>query len=469
MEKLSSLDKYRIILPILEREVSATKVSKTKGIPVRTLHYWVKQFSKEGLSGLERTKRNDRGITRLLAPELTELIQAFALQKPPLTISAIHRKISILAQRSDLKALSYGTVYGQVKKISPALLTLAHDGSNAYRQKYELIYRRECGKSNEIWQCDHTEMDIFIIDAAGKERKPWLTTIIDDYSRAIAGVFLSLEAPSALNTALALRQAIWKKEELNWQICGIPQILYTDHGRDFISGHIEQVCIALKIRMLNSAVGRPQGRGKIERFFQTLNECVLIDLPGYSIEGKPASKPSLSLEQLRTCVLDFILNKYHVDCHSATGLPPIRMWAKGFLPQLPESPEILDLLLLTIHKPRKVQLDGIRFQGLRFISPTLAGFVGELVTVRYDPRDLAEIKVYYREKFLCTAICQDIAEMVVSLKEIKAARSAVKKELSGKIKQSQLLLKTLSKAKHAKRTTIKQEEPPSPLKLYHNE
>lgn len=286
MEKLSSLDKYRIILPILEREVSATKVSKTKGIPVRTLHYWVKQFSKEGLSGLERTKRNDRGITRLLAPELTELIQAFALQKPPLTISAIHRKISILAQRSDLKALSYGTVYGQVKKISPALLTLAHDGSNAYRQKYELIYRRECGKSNEIWQCDHTEMDIFIIDAAGKERKPWLTTIIDDYSRAIAGVFLSLEAPSALNTALALRQAIWKKEELNWQICGIPQILYTDHGRDFISGHIEQVCIALKIRMLNSAVGRPQGRGKIERFFQTLNECVLIDLPGYSIEGK---------------------------------------------------------------------------------------------------------------------------------------------------------------------------------------
>lgn len=150
MEKLSSLDKYRIILPILEREVSATKVSKTKGIPVRTLHYWVKQFSKEGLSGLERTKRKDRGSTRLLAPELTELIQAFALQKPPLTISAIHRKISILAQRSDLKALSYGTVYGQVKKISPALLTLAHDGSNAYRQKYELIYRRECGKSNEI-------------------------------------------------------------------------------------------------------------------------------------------------------------------------------------------------------------------------------------------------------------------------------------------------------------------------------
>lgn len=356
------------------------------------------------------------------------------------------------------------------------MLTLAHEGGAAYQQKYELIYRRECSTSNEIWQSDHTEMDIYIVDADGRDRKPWLTTIIDDYSRAVAGIFLSLEAPSAMNTALALRQAIWKKKESSWQICGIPRILYTDHGSDFMSHHIEQVCVGLKIRMLNSAVGRPQGRGKIERFFQTLNECVLMDLPGYSVKGKPASKPTLSLGQLEAAVLDFILNRYHVTSHSSTGLPPIQMWANGFLPQLPESPELLDLLLLTIHKPRKVQRDGIRFQGMRYITPTMAGFVGELVTIRYDPRDLAEIKVYYREQFLCKAICQDIAEMVVSLKEIKAARSAVKKELYGQIKQSQLLVKKLSHPKKAESITLKQENlpsnhlpPTSSLKLYHNE
>jgi hypothetical protein len=37
--------------------------------------------------------------------------------------------------------------------------------------------------------------------------------IADDYCRAIAGYFLYLEAPTALQTALALRQAIWRKEE----------------------------------------------------------------------------------------------------------------------------------------------------------------------------------------------------------------------------------------------------------------
>lgn len=72
--------------------------------------------------------------------------------------------------------------------------------------------------------------------------------------------------------------------------------------------------------------------------------------------------------------------------HSTTGIPPIDRWNNGFLPQLPESPEVLDLLLLTIHKTRKVQRDGIRFQGMRYIAPSLAGFVGEQITIRYDPR-----------------------------------------------------------------------------------
>jgi putative transposase len=55
--------------------------------------------------------------------------------------------------------------------------------------------------------------------------KPWLTVILDDYSRAIAGYFLSFESPSSLNTALALRQAIWRKEDARWKVCGIPEVL----------------------------------------------------------------------------------------------------------------------------------------------------------------------------------------------------------------------------------------------------
>lgn len=477
MAKLTPIDKHKLILPIVEREVAAITISESSGIPARTLRRWAKRFSDMGLPGLERSKRDDTGSPRILTGELAGLVQGLALQKPPLSISSIHRKIKVLVERSRSKAPSYGTVYGLVKKMNPAMLLLAHEGVKAYQQKYELIYRRECSTPNEIWQCDHTELDIYIVDANGKERKPWITTIIDDYSRAIAGAFISLEAPSSTNTSLALRQAIWRKEDPDWQVCGIPQILYTDHGSDFMSDHIAQVCVALKIRMLNSAVGRPQGRGKIERFFQTLNECVLIDLPGYSIKGKPASRPSLTFGQLEKAVMDFMLKNYHVGPHSTTGLPPVKMWSEGFLPHLPESPEVLDLLLLTIHKPRKVQRDGISFQGMRYIAPTLAGFVGEPVTVRYDPRDLAEIRVYHRDGFLCKAICQDIEEMVVSLKDIRTARGEVKKDLYQQIRKSDLLVKKLSAAKKsAKAAGMTVPNPPATegqpkptLKLYDNE
>lgn len=56
--------------------------------------------------------------------------------------------------------------------------------------------------------------------------------------------------------------------------------------------------------------------------------------------------------------------------------------ANGFLPQMPESLEQLDLLLLTVARSRRVHQDGIRFQALRYIDTTLAAYVGESVTIR---------------------------------------------------------------------------------------
>lgn len=434
MKKLSSLERYKIIQPILENDVSSTEISKLTGIPSRTLRYWVKKFQEEGLAGLERKSRSDRGIYKSISPEMVELAIGLALQKPPLLITAIYRRISIIAKKKSLPPPSYDTVYGIIKKIDPTLITLAIEGSKAYQQKYELLYRMECKTSNEIWQADHTELDIFIIDENGNEKRPWLTTIIDDYSRAIAGIFLSFNSPSSINTALALRQAIWRKRNNMWEICGIPSILYTDHGTDFMSLHIQRVCVNLKTRNINSIVGRPQGRGKIERFFQTLNETVLIDLPGFSVKGKPSSKPLLNIEKLNEILEKFIIEIYHQSRHSSTGEAPIKRWAHGFLPRMPESIETLDNLLLSINKLRKIQRDGIRFMGFRYISTTLAGFVGELVDIRYDPRDLAEIKVYYNDAFLCKAICQDLSSLTISLKEIKKARQEIKRGLYKQIK-----------------------------------
>jgi len=106
-----------------------------------------------------------------------------------------------------------------------------------------------------------------------------------------------------------------------------------------------------------------------------------------------------------------------------------RWAAGGWLPRMPDSLEALDLLLLTVATPRKVQRDGIRCHGLRYFSLTLAAFVGEEVTVRYDPRDLAEIRVFHHGGFLCRAVSPDIAAVSISFKDLQAARNQRRREL----------------------------------------
>ena len=109
--------------------------------------------------------------------------------------------------------------------------------------------------------------------------------------------------------------------------------------------------------------------------------------------------------------------------------PQARWEASGFLPHLPESAEHLDLLRLTVTSARKVQQDGIHFHGMRYLDLTLAAYIGEAVTIRYDPLDMAEIRVYHEGRFLCRAVCQELAGETSSLKELIKTRTARRREL----------------------------------------
>jgi len=325
---------------------------------------------------------------------------------------------------------SYSTVYGIVASLDPQLLTLAHDGPAALRDRYELVYRRQSERPNALWQADHTELDLLVVDANGAPARPWLTVVLDDCSRAVAGYTLFLGAPSALNLSLALRQAIWRKSDPAWAVHGVPDILYVDHGSDFTSEHMRQVAVDLHIELVHSAVARPQGRGKVERFLCSVTTELLPELPGHLVRGKSASPPSLTLAQLDAALGGWGHERVPPPPHRETGIAPHDAWvADGWLPRTPDSIEELDLLLVMVAKPRVVHRDGIRFQGFRYLDPTLAAYVGEAVTIRYDPRDLGEVRVFHRYRFLCRAISADHAGEALTLKDIQAARNARRRAL----------------------------------------
>jgi putative transposase len=428
-ERQEAMGRFAVLRPHLNDGVPLPEAARDAGVPLRSVQRWLARYRATGLAGLVRAKRSDTGHRKLPAA-LVDVIEGMALRKPRPSVAAIHRRMRELATRRTWTPPSYSSVYGIVRHLHPAMVTLAQDGPAAFRDRYELIYRHRAEGPNAIWQADHTLLDIMVLDANGAAVRPWLTIILDDYSRAVAGYTIFLGAPTALQTALALRQAMWSKPNAAWPVCGIPDVLHVDHGSDFTSTHLEQVAADLHCQLVYSTVGRPQGRGKVERLFGTLNTECLAVLPGYLSHGKPATPPRLSLPELDTTIGDYFLGTYNNRPHREISIAPIKAWlGQGWLPRMPESLEALDLLLVMVAQSRMVRRDGVHFQGLRYMDPTLAAYVGEPVTIRYDPRDIAEIRVFHRHRFLCRAINPEYAGRTVTLKDIQTARARHRRSL----------------------------------------
>ncbi len=431
-------------------------------------------YREHGLAGLARPDRADPGTRRVLSLKIREVIEGLALERPPLSIQSVCRQVSQYAESIGEAKPSYWMVRQVMRELPAALLSLAHAGGKAYSDSYDLVHRREASRPNAVWQADHSELDILVRKDDGSAAKPWLTIVLDDYSRAVAGYYLAFEPPSTLRTSLALRQAIWRKEDPRWTICGIPEMLYTDNGSDFRSQHMEQVAVDLKMRLIFSMPGKPRGRGRIERFFRPVQEMFLCDLEGFLKRSRRSPTLTLSVldEQFRT----FLLDTYHRNITTGTMQPPIKRWeGEGFLPRMPTSLEQLDLLLLHAMRSRKVRRDGIHFENFRYLSPTLAAYVGEDVTVRYDPRDMAEIRVFHRDKFLCRAIAAELAGEATSLREIIRARNERRRELRTVLRDRQRAVDTLLDLRRGSPPEEAHAEPaaaaqrPSLIKRYRNE
>ena len=243
VERKLALERYKLLEPHLHNGRELRSVSEGSDVSFRTLQRWVAAFKREGLAGLVRKGRIDSGERRTVTPRLCEVIEGLALEKPPLPLTSVHRQAKLFAHLVGEPAPSYWVVRDIVLSLPNDLRTLVQQGTRRFGDLYEMIHRREASKPNELWQADHAQLDILLLREDGSAGRPWLTAVIDDYSRSIAGYFLSFDPPSSLRTSLAMRQAIWRKADAHWQVCGIPDVLYVDNGADFVSKHLEQVAV----------------------------------------------------------------------------------------------------------------------------------------------------------------------------------------------------------------------------------
>ena len=130
-QRTQALERFALLRPALEREISQTQLAREHQIPLSTVQRWIKQYREKGLAGLANARRSDKGKPRRLPEQAVQLVEGLALQTPPRSAASIHRQVTGIAQEQGWKPPSYARVRQIIKSLDPALITLAHQGAAA--------------------------------------------------------------------------------------------------------------------------------------------------------------------------------------------------------------------------------------------------------------------------------------------------------------------------------------------------
>jgi putative transposase len=148
-QRAAALTRFEQLRPALEDNVPLARLARELRVPRRTVQRWVTRYRRQGLSGLVRGQRSDHGHHRL-RPGLREAIEGLALQRPPRSLASIQRQVAAIARERGWVEPSYRQVHVLIRQIEPPLVTLAHEGTRAYSERFDLLHRREASRPNEM-------------------------------------------------------------------------------------------------------------------------------------------------------------------------------------------------------------------------------------------------------------------------------------------------------------------------------
>jgi putative transposase len=109
-ERRQALERFALVRPCLEEGVSQAEMARTHQTSLKNVQRWMRQYRREGLVGLARRRRSDRGKRRGIPQECVHLIEGLALERPKRSVAAIHRQVSAVALQKGWPPLSYGRV-----------------------------------------------------------------------------------------------------------------------------------------------------------------------------------------------------------------------------------------------------------------------------------------------------------------------------------------------------------------------
>jgi putative transposase len=351
---------------VLVREIAARSHAGPGGEPVQiargTVDRWIRLWR---IGGFEALVPNAMRVQARTPAEVLELAAGLKRENPGRTAVQVAR---VLRAHSGWAPSE--------RTLQRHFVRLGLDQLGQARPK-EVFGRFEASRPNELWVGDALHGPL----VAG--RKTILFAFLDDHSRAVMAARFGF-AEDTVRLAVALRPALASR--------GVPEGVYLDNGSPFVDSWLMRACAVLGIKLVHSRPGRPEGRGKIERYFRTVRGQFLVET-GHLAE-RPADQAAQALAELNRQFTAWVETEYHPRRHSETGQGPLARWQEGWPkdqgPRLPH-PDLLREAFLwsewrTVSKTATVRLQSNSYQ----VEPALAGRKVELV---FDPFDLEKIEV----------------------------------------------------------------------------
>jgi len=344
----------------------------------RTIEQWFYAHRRGGLNALMPRTRSDRGHSRVIDDELTELIVRCKREKPRRSIRRIIRMLE-RAKRVRNGQLSRSSVHRLLSE--RGISSRPVRGPSTERRSFILEF------AGDLWLGDALHGPV-VIAPDGRLRKAYLLSEIDCATRFIVHSYF-VTSEGAVAQEYGLKQALLKY--------GRPRAYYVDRGAAYVARSLKAICAELDIELKHAGPRDAEAKGAIERWHRRWRDEVGDELPDHPI----------ALSELNAIHWAWLSTDYHRTVHDTTQRAP----REHFLEQVRELrplPRGKNLDEVFLHRDRrKVRKDNtVRFHGGYLeVRPELCG---QWVELRFDPSDPdARPCVYVEGKFVCDTVPLD--------------------------------------------------------------
>jgi len=420
--------RFSVISPMLNApkghiDAAAKKLAKTEFNDIvnqkivtfhyRTIYTYYMNYKKHGFEGLKPKRYKNKGTHPSVPDEYIKSILSLKEELP---------------SRSARKIITMLELAGRIEKDSLHVRTvnriLNHYGytTKSLKNSSRVYTRHEKDKINAMWQSDVMSA-FYLPDENGKQKICYLIGFIDDHSRRVTHAQFYFDA--TLNRLEdSLKKAVIK--------FGAPNTIYVDNGKIYISSDFKLICARLGIIVKYSKAYHPEGKGKIEKFWQFVQSSFISEIKHNKVS---------SIIELNDLFSAWLKTEYHDKIHSSTGATPLKRWDKSLKTGIRlryYSPVQIDQAFLHFAERTVNKYGVISFDGNQYAID--GALVNKKIAIRYNPFHLDSVHVYYQDKYYGLAHVIDLKKekhkSVSSIEEDPAVDSTISQEYLENIKSN---------------------------------